>query len=280
MRLAESVRLVALFFAVSACAAPIEILKVGSIDEAAHANGTKLHAVAIIRGAGRAAVPADATIDAKKDGPEMRVPRPGVFTYALDANDSVVKDDHDRIIGVKSGVQVTKFIAGTATLDGSEVKGELEDHVERVALFPSDRVELRGTFAPGESVPTGGKVEITRAWSALAFGGAMLGGAWLPSVIVGAVSNVDANHWLFVPVVGPWIAFAVRDACTQTDSSVCFEDAGTRVALIADGIIQSTGAVLMLVGLPSSAEVRWTKQATIRIAPMFGNAGVSLSGTF
>ena len=126
------------------------------------------------------ALPEGATISAEKDTLEARVPRPGVFTYALDPDEKVVMDDRKRIVGVKSGDHTTRFIAGTATQEGTEVKGELEDHVERLPLLATDRIELRGAFAPGEVVPTGGKIETTRAWSAIGFGTALLAGGWLP----------------------------------------------------------------------------------------------------
>ncbi|HEY2366783.1 MAG TPA: hypothetical protein VGH87_10365 [Polyangiaceae bacterium] len=259
------------------CAGPIDVTRQVTAREASAANGTKLHAVAIVRGQARAPLPDGASIVDL----EARVPRPGVFTYALDPGDKVVYDDQKRVTGVKSGEHVTRFIAGTATVEGNEVKGELEDHVERLSLLDTDRVELRGTFAPGESVPTGGKVSTTRAWSALGFGAALLGGAWLPSVIVAATSDIDANHWLYVPVAGPWVAYATRDACTpDVDPRPCLNDAGARIGLIIDGILQTTGFGLLLVGLPSSAEIQWNQKdgttARVRIEPFSGR----ISGVF
>jgi hypothetical protein len=258
------------------CAGPIEVVKTTSPEEASQASGTKLHAIAIVRGQARAPLPPDATVTAT----EARVPRPGIFTYALDPGEVVLRDAEKRIVGVKSADgRVTSFIAGSATQEGSDIKGELDEHIERVPLLPSDRIELRGTFAPGESVPTGGTIAVTRSWAALGFGGALLGGAWLPSVIVAATSSVDANHWLYVPAIGPWIAYATRAACTpQVDPRPCLNDAAEHVALIADGILQSTGAVLLVLGIPSSAEVRWGTQAHARIMPLPG--GISISGTF
>jgi hypothetical protein len=259
------------------CAGPLEVSRQVTAREASAANGTKLRAIAIVRGQAKAPLPDNVTIVDL----EARVPRPGVFTYALDPEEKVVYDDQKRITGVKSGEHVTKFIPGTATLDGNEVKGELEDHVERLPLLETDRVELKGTFAPGESVPTGGKVETTRAWSALGFGGALLGGAWLPSVIVAATSDIDANHWLYVPVAGPWVAYAMRDQCVpDVDPRPCLNDAGVRVGLIIDGILQTTGFGLLLVGLPSSAELKWGQKdgttARVRFDPFAGQ----ISGVF
>lgn len=277
--------LVALACAAVGCAAPIEVDKVASPAEAEGANGTHFRAVALMRGQARAPLPPGVTVSAG----EVLVPRPGEFTYALDPGEKVVRDAQGRITGVetpasdpKGAPHVTRFVVGTATLDDARVRGELEGHVEHVPLLAGDRIELHGTFAPGETVPTGGTIATRRAWSALGFGAALLGGAWLPSVIVGATSGVDANHWLFVPVVGPWIAYAARDGCQPAvDPRPCLNDASERIGIIADGILQSTGAVLMIVGLPTSAEVRWGKSARLHVGPRVGRfSGVSIDGIF
>jgi hypothetical protein len=260
------------------CAGPIEIVRQTTAHEASSANGTKFHAVAIVRGQARAPLPDGVTIVDL----EARVPREGAFTYALDPDEKVVYDDQKRVVAVKSGERVTaRFIPGTATVEGTEVKGELEEHVERLPLLETDRVELRGTFAPGENVPTGGTIGTTRSWSALGFGGALLAGAWLPSVIVAATSDIDANHWLYVPVAGPWVAYAMRDACApDVDPRPCLNDAGARVGLIIDGILQTTGFGLLIVGLPTTAELKWSQKdgttARVRIEPFSGQ----ISGVF
>ena len=259
------------------CAGPIDVARTVTPSEAVAANGTSFHATAIVRGQAKAPLPENVVVAAN----EIQVPRPGVFTYALDPGEKVVRDKAGNITGVAapSGEESAHFVPGTATLEGNEVHGELVGHVEHVPLLADDRIELRGRFAPGDSIPTGGHVQTTRAWSALAFGGALLGGAWLPSIIVAAASSVDANHWLYAPIVGPWIAYASRDSCAPSvDPRPCLSDAGERIAIIADGILQTTGAVLVVVGLPSSAEIKWGKQARLRVAPSFG--GISIDGVF
>jgi hypothetical protein len=249
--------------ALAGCAGPVDVTRVVTPDEAAHAKGTKLKPAAVVRGKARAPIPPETTFQ----GLEARVPRPGIFTYALDPDETVVRDGDLRIVGVKSGEHVTKFIPGTASLEGTEVHGELEDHVERVPLLSTDRVELRGRIAPDDPLP-GGKAVATRYWSALIFGGVLVGGAWIPSVGVAATSNVDANHWLYLPVLGPWIAYATRAALScATDPTPCLSDAGARVGLIADGILQTSGILLLILGLPTFTELRWGKDARLRIGP-------------
>ena len=267
------------------CAGPVDAIKVVSPAEASQANGTKLKAVAILRGEQRAALPDGVTVQASKEGSEVHVPREGTFEYALDPGETALRDKEGRIIAVKSGegraAHETRFVAGTAEQQGDVIRGELEGHVERVPLFPGDRIELRGTFGVGETLPLDGKVEVTRAWSALGFGAAMLGGAYLPSLVVGATSSTDA--WLFAPVVGPWIDYVTRDACqTNADPTSCFGDSAQRIALIFDGIVQGAGLILVLVGLPSTSMITWGKdgKTALHLAPTIGNPGLSLSGTF
>jgi hypothetical protein len=281
-------RLWAAFALLVGCAGPVEAIKVVSPEDAARANGTKLHAVAILRGDQRAPLPDGVTVQSAKDGAEVRVPREGTFEYALDPGETVERDAQNRVVAVKSGqgkaAHETRFIAGTADQQGDVVRGELEDHVERVPLFPGDRIELRGTFGVGETLPLDGKVETTRAWSALGFGAALLGGGYLPSMIVAATSSVAANHWLYAPVVGPWVAYAARDSCATgpVDPTSCFADAATRIALIFDGIVQSAGLILVLVGLPTTSVITWGKdgKTALRVDPMLGHPGLSLSGSF
>ncbi len=282
---ARTGRLVLLFALLTACAGPVEAVKVVSPEEASRANGTKLRAAAILRGDQRASLPDGVTIGSTKDGPEARVPREGIFEYALDPGETVERDASGQVVAVKSGegktARETRFVPGTAQEQDNVVRGELEGHVERVPLFPGDRIELRGTFAVGETIPLDGKVETTRAWSALGFGAALFVGAYIPSLIVGATSSSD--HWLLAPVIGPWIDYATRDACQVTvDPTSCFGDSAQRIGMIFDGIIQGTGFVLVLVGLPTASMITWGKEGknALRITPMLGHSGLSLSGTF
>ncbi len=267
------------------CAGPVEAIKVASPGEASGANGTPLHAVAILRGDQRAGLPAEGVT---VQGNEVLIARPGTFTYRLDPGEDVGVDEQGRVAAVRTPGNpptITYFVPGTAVHVGNEVRGELKGHQEHVPLLPSDKLEMRGTFAPGETIPLGGEVEVQRAWSALIFGGSLFALGYIPSVAVAAGSPHDYDRMLYLPLFGPWVDLVQRDNCTPDpiDPTKCFADGTARIGLIVDGIVQDTGLLLMLVGLPSYAVVEWgkKKQARVRVGPTFGRVnGVGVQGSF
>lgn len=274
-----------LFFvlALAGCAGPVEAIKVVSPQEASGANGTALRPVAILRAEQRAALPAAGVT---VQGLEVLVKREGTFVYDLDPGEKVETNKQGQVLavhGTGDPATVTRFIPGTAVQDGNQVRGELEGHQEHVPLLPSDRLEMRGTFAPGDTLPLGGKVDVERAWSALVFGTSLLALGYIPSIAVAASSPHDYDRMLYAPLFGPWIDLVQRDNCTPDpiDPTKCFGDAAAHIGLIADGIIQDTGLLLMLVGLPSYAVVKWGDHASLRVGPVFGTTtGIGAQGSF
>jgi hypothetical protein len=71
------------------------------------------------------------------------------------------------------------------------------------------------------------------------------------------------NHsgWLVVPALGPWLTLATRDEshCSHSDGSdVCFDNnlnGLARFALVFDGLMQTAGAVMFVVGVSSKKQV-------------------------
>ena len=152
------------------CAGPVEATRVVAPADAASFRVTKLHPVAIVRGDARAALPAGAEVDKT----EVRVAQPGTFEYPLDPGETVERDKTGNVVAVKTPGDpptLTKFVPGTAKLEDDVVRGELEGHVQRVPLLANDKIELKGTLVAGDSLPNGGSVETSRAWTALVFGG-------------------------------------------------------------------------------------------------------------
>ena len=86
------------------------------------------------------------------------MPRPGVFTYALDPDEKVVYDDQKRITGVKSGERRDALHRGDR--DARRQRGEGRARGSRRAS-PAARRRIasssRGTFAPGETRADGRK---------------------------------------------------------------------------------------------------------------------------
>src|SRR6185436_6751646 len=58
------------------------------------------------------------------------------------------------------------------------------------------------------------------------------------SVVVAAESDREGDKNLFIPVVGPWLAYANEGTC-RADNLSCGRTTGTKVLLAADGIFQA-----------------------------------------
>ena len=270
---------------VSGCSSTVDARRLLSPSEASEYRGTKLVPVAIVRGDEIADLPEGAVVSAAAH--MVRVPRPGSFRYHVDTGETLETDPEGRIVAAH-GVRVTRFVPGTVVREGDDLACELDGHEEQVALEPDDRIELKGTLAAGDELPGGGRVESTRAGGAIAFGLVSFVLSYGPSMFIAASSPLKTDGWLWVPVAGPWVDLATRPRCTA-DTSIpypvdpCLPESLARFGLIVSGVLQSSGALLTLIGLPTSAEVRWGDHATrsVRLGPALGPTnGLSLDGTF
>jgi hypothetical protein len=271
------------------CAGPVAVTQVVDAADAPAYRSTKLHPTAIVRGGARAALPPDAVVDKT----EVRIPQNGTFEYPLDPGETVERDRVARVTEVRgAGHPPIRFVPATTSFDGSVVRGELEGHLQRVPLVAGDKIEIGGTLAPGDLLPYGGSVDASRAWTALVFGAVILAGGWFPSIYVAASSSVGSDGWLAVPAFGPWIALAARPECVPDPSTpipTCLDDGTARIALIADGILQTAGLGLLVFGIPTHTEVTWRgetdaepkKSVKFDVTPMVGRTnGLSLRLTF
>lgn len=110
--------------------------------------------------------------------------------------------------------------------------------------------------------------------------------SYLPVVIVGAASGLDADHNLFVPLAGPWIDFAQRPDCPAGTS--CNVENTNRVLLAVDGVFQAIGALTIVGGFLNTAhETKTVRSArlgpTLHLAPSQVGAkgyGMVALGTF
>jgi hypothetical protein len=105
------------------------------------------------------------------------------------------------------------------------------------------------------------------------------------SVVVAAESSRDGDKNLFVPVAGPWIAYANEGSCPANEVS-CGRTTGTKVLLAADGILQAIGAIELVAAfvVPDSRTVASSQPRTrVMVAPaQVGREGVGFAaaGTF
>jgi hypothetical protein len=91
---------------------------------------------------------------------------------------------------------------------------------------------------------------------------------------------------LYLPIVGPWLTLSEYGDCPITNVE-CDEEITTKVLLVADGVFQAAGVLVMLDGIlePSSRRVpvRNSKLDTkLRVTPVSvkGNPGLAVVGRF
>jgi hypothetical protein len=119
-------------------------------------------------------------------------------------------------------------------------------------------------YLPSDRV-TEGTIEHRPNKTLLRTGGGIFLLGYGASVIAGAASHRDADHKLFIPVVGPWLDLGDR-SCTVTNPCGANEDIA-KAMVLTSGIVQGAGVLLALGSLviPESTGVR--EQATTALAP-------------
>jgi hypothetical protein len=122
---------------------------------------------------------------------------------------------------------------------------------------------------------------------------------WLLTAIpygVGLIAAASAdfkNHsgWLAVPFAGPWLMMGRRDyGCDDNDADqkdsedglTCVADVFVVMGLIMDGVMQTAGGTLLLIGYVNQKKHVVRDTATLRISPMqIGTGrGLGVVGTF
>ncbi len=143
-------------------------------------------------------------------------------------------------------------------------------------------------WQPGEPAPPGYYVQKKPNWKLVRRGAGMLIGFWVISVLAAAALNkaeepaaedgddIEKGDWstLYWPVAGPFLTMKN----TSTD------EAGWAWLLV-DGVLQSVGAVFVVVGFADQREHlkrSETGQRRITVAPLVGRhlRGIGLSATF
>jgi hypothetical protein len=111
----------------------------------------------------------------------------------------------------------------------------------------------------------------------------LLGGSYLASVAVAATSTHQGDHYLYLPVAGPWLDLADRGACGAGTTS-CDKETWNKALLVGDGILQGLGALSIVMSLfTSQRSARATAKATVFVKPTAlgrGTPGLAVLGTF
>ena len=139
------------------------------------------------------------------------------------------------------------------------------------------------TVAPVETTET---VYVGPDRAMLGTGVVVTAGTYVASIIVGAESNKHGDEKLYIPLVGPWLDIGERGGCPLGASS-CNGETGNKVLLIADGVGQGLGALMIVASiLAPEREVRRISTAsakpTLRFTPVTyrGGSGIAAFGTF
>jgi hypothetical protein len=121
--------------------------------------------------------------------------------------------------------------------------------------FASAPMEMR--FIEGKPIPPGYHLE-TRARRGLVVSGPIIFGVpYVLSMSVAASSRYEPDRWLYAPVFGPFVNLAQRkDDCAVNSVSIgssatvsCSGDSATRFFLMFDGLMQTAGATMLILGL-------------------------------
>jgi hypothetical protein len=106
-----------------------------------------------------------------------------------------------------------------------------------------------------------------------------LGVTYGAGVIVASTSDRDADHRMFVPIVGPWMALFDRGDCGGTTGRSCDTETTYKVLIVADGVGQALGALMIVDSFfnPATKTVSHTSTAkdkpTVHLTPTAMGAG-------
>lgn len=133
----------------------------------------------------------------------------------------------------------------------------------------------------GEAAMPGYELQEQRRWWMVAAGGAMFGIGYLASLAVAADAEFDNGlGYTAVPVVGPWVALGMHDDSCPADAFDCRNL--DEESLIATGLVQDIGAIVLAIALANSREVWVRSDAAWTVSPLVGRtrSGLQVSGSF
>lgn len=153
---------------------------------------------------------------------------------------------------------------------------------------PSTPREL--PYSEGQTVPPGYRVVEKSRRGLIIAGLVTTGVAWSFSVTAAVTADYEDNSgFLLIPVLGPWLMLATGGAddppCVDDGggNEFCDSNAGLRGVLVLDGLVQTAGAVMFVLGVANPSKRLLRDDVSFRVAPMkigkTGN-GLGVVGTF
>ena len=101
------------------------------------------------------------------------------------------------------------------------------------------------------------------------------------AAIVAGTSDLDADHRMFVPIAGPWMALGGRGGCGAGTPRTCDAATTDKVLIITDGVFQALGALLVVESFLNPETITTTRASaeppTLHVAPTFGANGYGLA---
>jgi hypothetical protein len=115
-----------------------------------------------------------------------------------------------------------------------------------------------------------------------------LGLTYGAAAIVAAESPQSADHRMFVPIAGPWMALANRPGCGGVTGPSCGTETTYTVLIVADGIGQALGSLLIIGSFLHPETVTRTTTVSDTIKPVLhvlpssvgSGYGMTAVGTF
>lgn len=148
--------------------------------------------------------------------------------------------------------------------------------------------------APTADAPPGEPSGAGASSTLLVIGGLVLGLPYATGIGIGASESFEnGSGWLAAPVAGPWLSLSARrDPCADSEQKQEFDsDVGKCVAeplvrgmLVLDGVLQATGALILIIGASAgdSAKPRREPAPLVAAPAPMGRAGygVAVAGGF
>jgi len=105
------------------------------------------------------------------------------------------------------------------------------------------------------------------------------------AAIVAGTSSLDADRRMFVPFAGPWMALSDRGPCGAGEAKSCNAAAAEKAAIVADGVFQGLGGILVIAAFfnpETTTTTKYAKGPTFHVAPSRVESGYGLTagGTF
>lgn len=117
--------------------------------------------------------------------------------------------------------------------------------------------------------------------SMLFSGLATFGISYGAAAVVAAESDLSADHRLYVPFAGPWLALSGRGPCGVGAPRSCDAATANKVLIITDGVFQGLGGLLIIESFLNPETRTVTRadatQPRVRVAPLLGSNGYGVA---